>query len=301
MLNGDNHWLSKSLKKLERADIVGEYLESKRLREGSVGNDYLFDKQLRARQPELSWDILTVWTIVLGCWGCFGFVTFITYPNVFVLVAFAFAILSGVSLVIVQRGIKREYTMRQLQNAMRGEVSQFQLENKILKQSVDQLNREVERLKPFERKLRGTLARNGENTDALVDLVAVNRKVIEEVQKFLRADIVQEIVSIILDSDTNGDFLISRDEVDILILRLGVVEGVKYIQKEKMREILLGKNCSLSAILEVVKNLLNDQVIPESEIILSLDLLKRKPPKTKLERPIALCVYSSDSDETLWE
>jgi len=40
----------------------------------------------------------------------------------------------------------------------------------------------VIRLKPFERKLRGTLARNGENTDALVDLVAVNRKVIEEVQ-----------------------------------------------------------------------------------------------------------------------
>jgi predicted nuclease with TOPRIM domain len=72
--------------------------------------------------------------------------------------------------------------MREVQNAMRSDVNRFAIENKVLTKNIDQLESEVERLKPVERKLRGTVARNGDNTDKLVDLVAENRRVINEMK-----------------------------------------------------------------------------------------------------------------------
>jgi hypothetical protein len=91
-------FFSKSLKKVDDGDIIGNYTSKKDLTE------VLEDKRQK-RKYEFSWKVVAVWTSVLGCVGCFAFLSYITFPSYFVLTATCFSLLTGGTTLVNQRRI----------------------------------------------------------------------------------------------------------------------------------------------------------------------------------------------------
>jgi DNA polymerase elongation subunit (family B) len=124
---------------------------------------------------------------------------------------------------------------------------------------------------------------------------------LKKTKELLKAEVVQDMMAIVLDSDLDGDFHITEEETDILILRLSVVEGVERINRRKMKEVLEQKGGSLPAIFDVIKNIMDDsQIMSEYDRIVTFDQLTRKPKKEASAVP-SFAAASSDSDATLWE
>eukprot|EP00978_Attheya_sp_CCMP212_P022503 scaffold67198_cov50-Attheya_sp.AAC.4 len=84
-------------------------------------------------------------------------------------------------------------------------------------------------------------------------------------QNNLKANVLQNLLSVIIRSDTDGDFQISPTEQDDLIKRVQTVNGVE-LHEDRFRAAIQKSGGSLQAVMDVVKNLLSDEVSKEDEI-----------------------------------
>jgi len=88
-------------------------------------------------------------------------------------------------------------------------------------------------------------------------------------QKNLRANVLQNLLSVIIRSDADGNFTIEEGEIDNLLRLMKNINGVQ-IHEDRFRKALAKTGGNLRDVVEVVKNLLRDDV-PEGEEIFVID------------------------------
>jgi hypothetical protein len=143
--------------------------------------------------------------------------------------------------------------LRQVVNQVRSEVNRLQRENNKLHASNNKLETQVDDLQTCEAKLANITQE--QNTNTFIYEVKQNALVQEEIQELLMMNVMQNVLSALLQADSDGDFQIDPEEVDILILRVKMLPGVERVDEARIKDILLSKGSTLDAIWEVVNDL----------------------------------------------
>jgi len=155
--------------------------------------------------------------------------------------------------------------LKETHEAVQREVNRLETENERLSQSVQTLASSVERLEDVEQALDVITATQGQNVSLFEEQVAENRNILAKMQNNLKANVLQNLLSVIIRSDTDGDFQISPTEQDELIKRVQTINGVE-LHEDRFRAAIQKSGGSLQAVMDVVKNLLSDEVSKEDEI-----------------------------------
>lgn len=147
--------------------------------------------------------------------------------------------------------------LRSLNNKLRDDASRLEDEVDKLSEEVDRLEPEAERAKVVEEELREIASEQQVNVDKLVDLVKENETILDMMQNNLRQRIVQDVLRIVVMSDTNNDGVFNRVETKMLVLKIRMTlqeYGVEFDEHKFMT--LVMKNPRVTTMLSTVKKLL---------------------------------------------
>lgn len=149
------------------------------------------------------------------------------------------------------RALKETYlTLKQ-------EVNQLAVENDNLKEQVGRLDKSVGKLEDIENVMSAITETEGQSVDSLRATVEENVQNVERMEKNIRANVLQNILSVVFSCDGNGDYNLSDKETTMLIRSLRDVNGVN-VNEKKFRKIVQDKNGSVEGVVEILRNLLDE-------------------------------------------
>uniref|UniRef100_A0A7S3LGH9 Uncharacterized protein n=1 Tax=Amphora coffeiformis TaxID=265554 RepID=A0A7S3LGH9_9STRA len=171
--------------------------------------------------------------------------------------------------------------MRGQINEMRATVNRLKVENSKLEDANTQLQTQVDGLKDVETKLNDVAMEAGAQVDRLVYVVQQNGEIQKKIKAQLEDEVAQQIMTALITTDRDGNFVLNRREVYELEMKLNALPAVHF-DKEKFRAFLESDkdDLTLSDLSHIVHNL-KDDTIPESEKIFHfepLDILEEVPP-----------------------
>lgn len=138
---------------------------------------------------------------------------------------------------------------------MKDEVNQLHGENDRLKHNVTELEGTVASLKDVEDALDLLTRTQDQNVQKLKDQVAESYKILQSMEKNLRTSVLQNLMTVIIRCDTDGDFTIDIDEIDNLLLKLKQINGL-HINEQKFRDIVAEAGGKVDAIMLMIKDVL---------------------------------------------
>jgi hypothetical protein len=101
----------------------------------------------------------------------------------------------------------------------------------------------------------------------LIELVKRNGEIQTQIKKNLERQVLQDIISLVVGTDRDKDFTLNDMELNMLIMRLQGHKGVRF-DEANFRKVITTP-CTLSSILKVVRNLMDDDV-PEDDNVFHL-------------------------------
>ena len=154
-------------------------------------------------------------------------------------------------------------TLLETKTAITEEVNQLTLQNQRLVQNITNLTNSVDRLEEIEQALNVLTNTQGQSIEMFQKQVTDNQQILQQMKKNVQANVLQNLLSVVLRSDTNQDMMMNDVEITTLIRRLQNIAGV-VVHETKFRAVL--QNQSISSIMTIIQNLLRPD-IPESERI----------------------------------
>jgi hypothetical protein len=153
--------------------------------------------------------------------------------------------------------------LQETKQAISEQVNQLTMENKRLIQNINDLTVSIDRLHEIDEALRVLTDTQGQSIDAFAKQVQANQEVLRQMKTNVKANVLQNLLSVILRSDVDQDMTMDAAEMDALIRRIQNISGVT-VKEAQFRAVI--QNQSIAAIMEIVKNLLKPD-LPESERI----------------------------------
>lgn len=144
-------------------------------------------------------------------------------------------------------------TIKSNQNKLENEAEELKEANDKLKDSVDGMGSTVDKTKQLEEELR-TLV-NTSDVSTLVSLTQEQSKISKEIKKNLKARVIQDVLQILLKSDSDSDMHIGENEIQILFLRLKMIDGLTFNEK-KLKEKILDQH--VSKVMDLLRDMIND-------------------------------------------
>ena len=154
-------------------------------------------------------------------------------------------------------------TLQETKTAITEEVNQLTVQNQRLMQNINNLTTSVDRLEEIEQALQVLTNTQGQSIEAFQKQVTDNQQILAQMKKNVQANVLQNLLSVVLRSDVNRDMSMSDTEITTLIRRLQNISGVQ-VNEAKFRTAI--QNQSISSIMTIIQNLLRPD-IPESERI----------------------------------
>lgn len=165
-------------------------------------------------------------------------------------------------------------------NELRAEVNKVQRANKELRGENDRLQENTTKLREVENELEELSILQGQSVDVLLKQVREFKEIQENVKEHLEAKVIQNLISVVMHSDDDKDFVIDPEEIDGLILRLKAIDGVDFSEENFAKALrrsgydpgsvnVKEGGYNIKVVLEVMKNLVDDDV-PEKDCIFSI-------------------------------
>ena len=154
-------------------------------------------------------------------------------------------------------------TLKEAAAAVQVEVDRLKAENDRLKHNIDELGNTIDELQDVEEALEVISKTQGQSVDALEKQVQENKEILSKMKKSTKGRVIQNLISIIYRGDENADDMIDENEANDVIEGLSKIGGLK-INEDKLRVAITGK--PIDSVIDVVKNLLNDDVPDEDKI-----------------------------------
>ena len=164
-----------------------------------------------------------------------------------------------------QEKITQVHALQETNERMTAEVQQLQDENLRLKSQVSQLEASVGNLQDMKDTLEMVQATEGQSVGELEKQLEQSKDILNRMEDNLMADVLQNLISVVLGCDNDGDTTLSDEEIDSLILKMEGVHGID-LKEDLLRTKLIEKGRSLNAVLEVIRNVLDDDVPAEENI-----------------------------------
>lgn len=139
--------------------------------------------------------------------------------------------------VIVQRRyINKLPTLRGQISLCREHASRLAQQNLRFSKENDRMEAEMNRLQAIEQQLEATVLESGGSVEELLRLLKENGKIQKQMMDIQRAEELQSVMAAMFRADRDGDFRISEEEFDELILRL---KCFNIVDKDRIRETLM--------------------------------------------------------------
>jgi len=167
-----------------------------------------------------------------------------------------------------KRELKELGGLRGQQNELRQHVNSLQVENNTLAASIDTLEVNVGKLEGVEAAL--TQIAKDANTDStrLVKIVTEMKGIQTKIKANLEREVMQSVLQVLVQADSNQDFCLNAGEKEMLVLRLSSLPGVAFDEKN-FRKMMGSKDLKLSDLMGMLRNLMDDG-IPENDNIFHL-------------------------------
>jgi hypothetical protein len=164
--------------------------------------------------------------------------TLLSQPMMFVHVIMSTCVVVLAPVVTVQKvQLGTMGTLREQQNKLRTQINSFNEMNDALTKSIASIVDETEKINQVNEELQDFAKSTGTTVDRLIELCDEQQKIHTEMQKHLQAKVLQQIITITLQSDTNQNYIVSEDEVNVLMERLRHIPGVIF-HEDRFRDLL---------------------------------------------------------------
>mmetsp|Transcript_15339 Transcript_15339/g.21366 ORF Transcript_15339/g.21366 Transcript_15339/m.21366 type:complete len:247 (+) Transcript_15339:58-798(+) len=205
--------------------------------------------------------------IVATCAVATAVAAIIVEQSAIVFVAGIFSAIIGPYAYYQQTRLTDIAALKETHEAVEAEVNRLQAENERLAANIKELGSSVEHLEEIDEALQVITSTQGQNVSAFEEQVKENRGILEKMRENHQANVLQNLLSVILRCDTDGDFNMDDNEVDNLMVKLERIGGVK-IRRDRFRSVMTNK--SIDSVMDVVKNLLQEDT-PEDQKIFYIE------------------------------
>lgn len=147
--------------------------------------------------------------------------------------------------------------LKETHAALEREVNFLAAENTRLAQNVERLAGTVDRLADVEDALDVMTQTQGKSVDSFMEQVEENKEILKSMQKNLKASVLQNLLSVVMGSDTDGDFILDKDEVENLVSHMHSINGCN-VNEKKLRQVIQEKNGAVDAIVDVIRDVINE-------------------------------------------
>lgn len=148
--------------------------------------------------------------------------------------------------------------LKETHEAIMNEVNNLTKENERLEKLIKELTDTVGKLEDVEAALDVLTATQGESVAEFRKQVVENKKILAKMEKNLKGNVLQNMLSVVVRSDKDGDFKIDADELEELIQRISEIQGVT-LYEDRFRQKIQESGGSLKAVMAVVRSLLMDE------------------------------------------
>ena len=163
--------------------------------------------------------------------------------------------------------------MQETYDQMNKEVNTLHKKNDSLENELKTLEGSVERLEDIEGAMDMLTTTQGQNVQVFKNQVEENRKILEGMEKNLKTSVLQNLMTVIIRCDTDGDFTVDSEDIESLILRLKQINGI-HIDEQKFRAVVDSSDGKVDALILMIKELLeaeNNSKTPTSDRIFIFD------------------------------
>lgn len=155
--------------------------------------------------------------------------------------------------------------MQETHAALSAQVDRLGQENNRLHNTVVDLSATVDRLEDVEQALDAITQQQGMSIEALEEQVKDNRDILRRMQSGLKANILQNLLQVVIRSDKDGSMTVDEHEIDELMVKLEEIDGVT-VNEEPFKKVVLESGGSLQSIMNLIKSLMNDTEFDGDEI-----------------------------------
>ena len=157
--------------------------------------------------------------------------------------------------------------LKETHEAVKREVDRLQAENIRLNETVGELSDTIDRLEDVEQALDVITQTQGQSVAAFAEQVKENREILGQMQKNLRANVLQNLLQVVIRSDQDDNMQIEEDEIDDLISRIKKINGVE-VREDRFKSAIMESGGSLSSVMDIIKNLMADNLSGDDEIFI---------------------------------
>mmetsp|Transcript_12710 Transcript_12710/g.16057 ORF Transcript_12710/g.16057 Transcript_12710/m.16057 type:complete len:264 (-) Transcript_12710:277-1068(-) len=156
---------------------------------------------------------------------------------------------------------------REVAQELHAKADKMKEQNELLKANVSKIENHVKRVDVVEGELQKITGVSKENVDRLMKCTNEYKKIHERMKEILKVQIMQTIITTVIQSDTDRDFTIEEKELGMLVLRLGLIEGINF-NEERFRKLFAGKQKhSIKSVLAICKDLMDSDVTKKTSAI----------------------------------
>jgi len=176
--------------------------------------------------------------------------------SVVVYVAGALSMVIAPYAVFQQRQLTDIESLQATHDRMHSEVSRLHEENLRLKNNVEELEGTVMRLEDVEGAINMLTETQGLSVQEFSKQVEDNRQILAKMQNNLKTSVLQNLLTVIMRCDTDGDFTVKEEELEGLLKRLKSITGVR-VREESFRNLVAQSNGNIDAVMEMIKDVMD--------------------------------------------
>ena len=173
-----------------------------------------------------------------------------------------------VALIIVlqQRTIKKIGSIKQRNNLLRKQVNYMKQERERLHRTLSRLDETSNELQYVPKQLTQLVKDQQVDVDRIVYIIKQQHILQEQMRNKITQQILQSILSIVVQSDRDGNWTLQPTEIEQLIVRLGLIQGITFHEK-RFRQLLNqesnngrgngnGHHPTISSVMRIIRSLL---------------------------------------------
>lgn len=141
--------------------------------------------------------------------------------------------------------------------AITRENDRLAAENVRLNETVGELSSTMDRLEDVEQALDVITQTQGQSVATYAQQVRENENIFLQMEKNLRANVLQNLLQVVIRSDEDDNMTIEEDEIDDLVDRIQKINGVEVVA-DRFKAAIVESGGSLSSVMDIIKNLMAD-------------------------------------------
>lgn len=169
-----------------------------------------------------------------------------------------------------QRRLTDVVALQETHAALGEEIDRLDKQTDRLKDTVLELSATVDRLEDVEQALDVITQTQGQSIEAFEEQVEDNREILSKMQSNLKANVLQNLLQVVIRSDKDNDLTIEDNEIDDLINRFKGINGVE-INEDRFRDAITSSGGSLDCVMNIIRNLMDDNASEENDIFIIKD------------------------------